>query len=76
MRTDYRHIRLEDRDCPVCEADIVAICKGNGQNEEFWFSCASPNEECDWGRDTETHQSDCRRITSTEARAQFDQEFK
>jgi hypothetical protein len=76
MRYNYRHIRLEDRDCPECRSDIVTICKGNGQGEEYWFNCAAPNEECGWGREMVTHKSDGRRVSSDEARAQFDQQFE
>lgn len=73
---DYRHIRLEDRNCPECQSGIVTICKANGQGEEYWFNCAAPNEECGWGQDTMTHKSDERRVSSEEARARFDQQFE
>lgn len=76
MLSNHRHIRLEDRDCPNCQSDVVTICKDNEDGEKFWFNCAAPAEECGWGRDTPTHRSEGSRVSPEEARNQFDKNYK
>lgn len=72
MLSEHRHIRLEDCECPKCESEVVTICKSEENGEKYWFNCAAPQDECGWGRGSETYWSSGSRVTPDEARKQFD----
>ncbi len=75
MPTNYRYIRLENRECPACGAAVDAVCKDEGTREKYWFDCLNARDGCNWGQSTATRWSGDRRTTREEATETFDRRY-